>query len=86
MSGVNDQSENIRFLRRYNTYLTDQVIKKDDLLSKLKKYPKGLSYMQLKDIEERVNGSFDRFEDRLSKLAPLMSPQELQLCCLRRCL
>ena len=79
-----DMTEEVRVLRKYNSYLVEQVIKENDLLGKLKKNPKSLSIGQLKEIEDEVNISFNGYRDRLTTDVPSLSEAELQQCCLMK--
>lgn len=79
-----DMTEEVRVLRKYNSYLVEQVIKENDLLNKLKKNPKSLSIGQLKEIEDEVNISFNGYRDRLTTDVPSLSEAELQQCCLMK--
>lgn len=79
-----DMTEEVRVLRKYNSYLVEQVIKGNDLLGKLKKNPKSLSFGQLKEIEDEVNISFNGYRDRLTTDVPSLSEAELQQCCLMK--
>lgn len=69
-------------LRDRETFLSNQLIKKTDLLNTLKTAPKYIDEVQWEEIKESVNYLFDNYTIRLVKQIPSLTESDLQICCL----
>lgn len=69
-------------LRDRETFLSNQLIKKTDLLNTLKTAPKYIDEVQWEEIKESVNYLFDNYTNRLVKQIPSLTESDLQICCL----
>lgn len=69
-------------LRDRETFLSNQLIKKTDLLNTLKTAPKYIDEVQWEEIKENVNHLFDNYTIRLVKQIPSLTESDLQICCL----
>ena len=73
--------ENIR-LRSREKFLCTHLLEYIKELSTLKKKPKYLDSMQWIEVIRTVNWLFDNFADRLAKDLPLLTEDDIRLCCL----
>lgn len=69
-------------LRDRESFLSNQLIKKTDILNTLKTAPKYIDEAQWEEIKENVNYLFDNYTVRLVKAIPTLTESDLQICCL----
>ena len=62
-------------------FLCNQLIKKTDILYRLKVKPQYMEDEQWEEIKEMMNLLFDNYIVRLSTLVPSLTESDLQICC-----
>lgn len=62
-------------------FLCNQLIKKTDILYRLKANPQYMEDEQWEEIKEMMNLLFDNYIVRLSTLVPSLTESDLQICC-----
>ena len=72
--------ENQRLHNR-ERFLYNQLIKKTDILYKLKTKPQYMKDERWEEVKETMNLLFDNYIVRLSNLIPSLTESDLQICC-----
>ena len=62
-------------------FLCNQLIKKTDVLYRLKTKPQYMKDEQWEEVKETMNLLFDNYIVRLSTLVPSLTESDLQICC-----
>ena len=62
-------------------FLCNQLIKKTDILYRLKTKPQYMKDEQWEEVKETMNLLFDNYIVRLSTLVPSLTESDLQICC-----
>ena len=62
-------------------FLCNQLIKKTDVLYRLKTKPQNMKDEQWEEVKETMNLLFDNYIVRLSTLVPSLTESDLQICC-----
>ena len=62
-------------------FLSNQLIKKTELLHRLKTAPQYMEDAQWEQVKETMNQLFDNYLTKLSRLVPALTESDLQICC-----
>ena len=62
-------------------FLSNQLIKKTELLHQLKTNPQYMEDKQWEQVKETMNQLFDNYLTKLSRLVPGLTESDLQICC-----
>ena len=62
-------------------FLSNQLIKKTELLHQLKTNPQYMEDKQWEQVKETMNQLFDNYLTKLSRLVPALTESDLQICC-----
>ncbi len=82
LNSMKAQSEEVERLRERERFLCDQLVKKTDVLNKLKKSPRYLDVVQWESLREAIEFVYNDFTVRLKKDFPSLTEGELKICCL----
>ena len=70
------------YLRRRETFLSTQLLKTDEMITKLKKDPDGFKDYQWEELEEKTDALYDGYTERLLKKVPTLTTHDIHICCL----
>lgn len=78
----NQLTERSMYLRKREVYLSNQLLKKDEMITKLKKEPHSLDNNQWQELREKTDALFDGYTERLLEKIPTLTTHDIHICCL----
>lgn len=80
---------NLEILTKENQYLHDrenflcnQLVRRTEILQKLKTMPKYIAPTQWEEVQGAMNNVFNNYTERLLKQLPTLTESDMQICCL----
>lgn len=70
------------YLRKREIFLSNQLLKMDVMITKLKKEPNGFKESQWEELKEKTDALYDRYTERLLKKVPTLTTHDIHICCL----
>lgn len=70
------------YLRKRENYLSNQLLKMDEMITSLKKEPNSLEEYQWRELMEKTDTLFDGYTERLLKVVPSLTTHDIHICCL----
>ena len=70
------------YLRKREIFLSNQLLKKDEMITSLKQEPNCLKDYQWQELKEKTDGLFDGYTERLFKIVPSLTTHDIHICCL----
>ena len=70
------------YLRKREIFLSNQLLKTDEMITKLKKEPDGFKEYQWEELKEKTDALYDRYTERLLKKVPTLTTHDIHICCL----
>ena len=70
------------YLRKREIFLSNQLLKTDEMIIKLKKEPDGFKEYQWEELKEKTDALYDRYTERLLKKVPTLTTHDIHICCL----
>ena len=70
------------YLRKREVYLSNQLLKMDELVTSLKKEPDCLDNFQWQELKDKTDALFDGYTERLLKKVPTLTAHDIHICCL----
>lgn len=89
MAAKSKELENLHALSEMNLYLHKrelflcaELLRKDEIVNKLKKHPKALDAVQWEETIGRTNRIYDNYTIRLRNQIPELTENDIRICCL----
>ena len=79
---LNQLTEKNVYLRKREAFLSNQLLKMDEMITKLKKEPNSLEDYQWQELKEKTDALFDGYTERLLKKVPTLTTHDVHICCL----
>lgn len=79
---LNVLTEKNAYLRKREIFLSNQLLKTDEMITKLKKEPDGFKEYQWEELKEKTDALYDRYTERLLKKVPTLTTHDIHICCL----